>query len=449
MKLYIVVEITSREFDAKTFLACSAALEGFDVVIGEEDMLRRHVVMSEPGIYYDKSLHTQYPALHRHLKRLGYRIVVNDDEGFIFNEKSYRNHSLTQPACDGIDLHLTWGQYQQDVVERGLPELGAKSAPVGNVRLDLLSKELRPFLQERADKLKEKWGRIVLVNSRASVVNHTDGQAHIDRLTKSGESGPADLLRRYVAWDTEVFRSFQEMIPVACARFPDRNFIIRPHPAEDMAIWEKIDREVPNAHLVREGNVHDWILASEMVIVQHGCSTAAETFLMDVPCISYLPIEDELITHGMADEVAYLVRNADDVCECLSGERDEDMASMQSVWREAAKKYVASVDGPMAATATIGHFKRIADIKRDAEPMYQFSQRINAYLRNLNRRLKPWLRKITGKEKVVNPHAKWKELTLDEFKAHVKRFAFYDSRFADLDITQAYIDCFRLRYHDK
>lgn len=445
MHLYIIVEISSREFDAKTFLACCAAVEGFDVVIGEENMMRRLAVLEPPGIYYDKSLHTQYPALHRHLKRLGHRIIVNDDEGFIFNTKSYRNHSLTQSACDGVDLHLTWGQHQQTVVEDYLPALGDKSVPVGNVRMDLLRKELRPFLQPQAEALKEKWGRIVLINSRASVVNHTDGAAHIERLMQSGESGPSDLLRRYVAWDSEVFRSFQDMIPIVCERFPERSFIIRPHPAEDMRVWEEIDEKIENAHLVREGNVQDWILASEMVIVQHGCSTAAETLLLDVPCVSYLPVKDIMIEHGLADDVAYIVRNAEEVCQCLAGDKTAEMMALRPQWYEAAKEYIESVDGPLTATATISQFKTITKIKRDPEVVYQFKQRLNGIIRSWNRYAKYWIRQVIGLTKPINPHAKWKPLTLEDFQAHVERFSFFDSRFLELEVTQPYIDCFRVR----
>lgn len=446
MRLYIVVEITAREFDAKTFLACCAAIEGFDVILGEEDMLRRLVITKPAGIWYDKSLHTQYPALFQKMRRLGHRIVVNDDEGFIVNPKSYRSHSLTQPACDGVDLHLTWGEHQQQLVRDGLPELADKSVPVGNVRMDLLTPELRPFLQARADALKEKWGRIVLINSRASVVNHRDGPAYIEHLAKSGESGPEDLLRRYVKWDTQVFKSFQEMVPVVSKRFPEHTFIIRPHPAEDMAIWEKIDAEVENAHLVREGNVHDWILASEMVIVQHGCSTAAETFFLDVPCVSYLPLEDEMIKHGLTDNVAYNVTDAESVCRCLAGECQDEMEAMRPQWIEAAREYVASVGGPLAAITTVDKFKEIAKLDRQADGVYRMQQYVNAKLRSWNRHAKLWLRELMGKPKAIPPHAKWKPVSLEEFQAHVKRFAFYDPRFADLEVTSAYLDCFRLRY---
>lgn len=448
MHLYIVIEITTREFDAKTFLACCAAVEGFDVIIGEEEMLRRLAIMEPAGIYYDKSLHTQYPALFKHLRRLGHRIVVNDDEGFIIDPKAYSTHSLTQAASDGVDIHLTWGNHQQKVVQKYLPDLAAKSTPVGNVRIDLLNKKLRPFLQKKADALKEKWGRIVLVNTRASVVNNADGAAFIKRLLESEESGPADLLRHYIEWDSQVFQSLQEMLPVVCKRFPEHTFILRPHPSEDMTLWQKIEAEIDNAHLIREGNVHDWLLASEMVIVQHGCSTAAEAFFLGVPCLSYLPVEDDIIEHGLTDNIAYNVPDAETICQCLAGEHAAEMEAMQPLWHKAAKEYVASIGGPLAATSTIHHLNIAANIERDPEFFYQFTQRINARLRSWNRHAKLWFRKVTGKPKPINPHSKWKPVTLDEFKAHIDRLAFYDPRFSQLEITTAYLDCFRLRMPD-
>ncbi|MEF2230669.1 MAG: surface carbohydrate biosynthesis protein [Pseudodesulfovibrio sp.] len=440
MRLYIVVEITTREFDAKTFLACCAAAEGFDVVIGEENMLRRFAVMESPGILYDKSLHTQYPAWFQRMRRLGNRIVVNDDEGFIIDPESYAIHSMTQAACDAVDLHLTWGMHQQEILERGHAELAAKSVPVGNVRMDLLRPELRPYLQDKADVLKKRWGRIVLVNSRASVVNNAGGARYLEEFLRSEDSGAIEIRQPYIDWDTRVFQGLQDMLRAVAPQFPDHTFIVRPHPKENMAVWQRMDDEIGNVHLVREGNVHDWILAAEMVIVQHGCTTAAESFFLGTPCVSYLPVSETVIDHGLTAEVVYIANDPETVCQCLRGEREVEMSAMLPRWREAARRYVASVDGPLAAESTIRHLKEVADIDRDRELGEALRERLCGIPRSWWRRLK---RSLPRRGRCGSP--KWKPLTLEEFKENIDQFSFYDARFTRLEVSRVYLDCFRLR----
>ena len=163
-------------------------------------------------------------------------------------------------------------------------------------------------------------------------------------------------------------------------------------------------------------------------------------FFLDVPCLSYLPLEDERITHGLADNIAYRVRNAEEVCQCIAGERDKEMEAMRPQWTEAAKAYVATVDGPLAVDATIDQLRDVARIERRPDGLYRLWRRIDGKVRSWNRYLKIWLKGNKRK-----PHPKWRRLTLDEFKNHVRRFTFHDQRINDLEITSAYLDCFRLR----
>lgn len=443
-RLYITVETTSRELEGKTLLACQAAAEGFDVVIGLEDMVRRLAMIGPQGIFYDKSTHSEYPGVFAAMRRMGHLVAVNDEEGLIVIPERYRSYCLTEQAQRTVDVLFTWGEHQKRIVSAYRPQLGERSVCVGNARMDLLRRELRPFHQESADRIRREHGSFVLINTRCGIVNNVDGAESIKRRIDAGRLGPADIMQRFFERDMKMFHGFQDMVRAVSARFPEKIFIVRPHPSESLTVWERIAGETKNVRVVRQGNVHQWILASDLVI-QHGCSTAVESFFLDTPCLSYHPVVDEEIVHGLPDAVSYNVHDLETLCACIAGERDHEMEALRPVWTEHVRDYIASVDGPLAVTETVRHLQELACRERRPDRYFALGHRIGGRLRSWHRLARQWLRVISGRVKPVPGNAKWKPMSVDDFSTLVRRFSFVDSRFDRLEISQAYLDCFRIR----
>ncbi|QGY40880.1 hypothetical protein GM415_12320 [Pseudodesulfovibrio cashew] len=444
MNLYIVVEITARELQAKAFLAGLAALEGFKVTFGHEDMIRRVAKLGTPGIFYDKSLHTDYPKLHTALSRLGHRIAVNDEEALTPIPERYTT-AVTTKAVDIVDLHLTWGNYQRELVSSVFPQFNHKSVPVGNVRMDLLRSELRAIFQPRVDALKKKHGDFILINTRFPSINNIEGPDAIKRIIEAGLQGNVEVARKAFELDEKIYPKFLEMVEALGRRFPDKTFIIRPHPSESSLSWEKLADSSDNLKVVREGSVHPWILASEMVI-QHGCTTAVEAFFLEVPCVSYKPYSMKGIDRELPDAVSYNAFDLEEVCECVAGNRDEDFTKLRPQWTEMAKHYITSTDGPLAAVSTVAELRKLAQVRKKIDIPFMLKTRMDQSARSLNRRFKKWLRSVAGKPKKVKDAALWKPLTQQELKQLLADFSFYDPRFAQLDVKQTYLECFQIRY---
>ncbi len=444
MRLYITVETTSRELEGKTLLACHAAAEGFDVVIGLEDMVRRLAVIGPRGIFYDKSTHSEYPGVFASMRRMGHHVAVNDEEGLIIIPERYREYCLTPSAEENVDLLLTWGEHQHRIVCAHRPRLGEKSAPVGNARMDLLRRELRPFHQAAADRVTAAHGRFVLINTRCGIVNNVAGTERMKERIDAGRLGPVEIMQRFFARDMRVFEEFQDMLHVVGQRFPDKTFVVRPHPSESLVPWQRIAAMHPNVRVIREGNVHQWILAADMVI-QHGCSTAVESYFLETPCVSFHPVVDEDIKHSLSDAVSFNVFDVDTLCRCISGELAHEIAAQRDTWTRNIQPFITSAQGPLAITATVDHLKRLAGHRRLPDFPYAVSRRVGGMVRSWSRLTKRWVRTALGREKAAGDNAKWKPLSVPEYSALVRRFSFFDPRFATLEVSRAYPECFRLR----
>ncbi len=449
MNLYITAEITSRELEAKTFLACCAASKGFDVIIGHEDMIRRVAVLKEPGLFLDKSIHSEYPPLYTRMKRLGHRVAVNDEEGLVFNPKQYTAFNLTDAVARSVDMFFAWGNCQRDIFIKNLPTLTDSTFAIGNPRLDLLQPQLRPFHQSSVDKLRDEYGNFVLINTRFAFANNAIGGAAYRKRLAAGKNGPniEYLLNRF-EFDKLLFESFVEMQKQLCERYPEKNFVLRPHPSEAMTPWENLADKYPNLHVVRKGNVHQWILASEMLI-HNGCATAIESFYLDTPCVCYRPVTSSECDIELPNSVSYNVFNFEDLCDCIERKHDTQMNSIRSDWEAILKPYIQTTPTTLTAPEVVKKLQELSMKAAPADYLYAITAKIDAWVRHWNRSLKWWLRRFkhSDTQKAKNP--KWVQYSVEEYSNLVHSFDFYDPAFANLEVSQIYKDCFLVTHPNK
>ncbi len=445
MNLYITIEISSRELEAKTFLACCAAAAGFDVVIGLEDMVRRYAVLGKPGVFFDKSIHSEYPPLFAFLKKLGHRIAVNDEEGLVFNPKQYSAFNLNDSVSSTVDMFFAWGDTQRDLLAKLLPEMASSAFSTSNPRMDLLHPKLRAFHETGVNAIREKYGRFCLVNTRYAFANNAIGGPAYRARLEAGKNGPniEYLLRRY-EYDVKLFNHFFEMQKQLCIRYPERNFVLRPHPSESMTPWLELAKQHKNLHVVRSGNVHQWLLASDMVI-HNGCATAIEAFYLDVPCVCYRPITSEEIDIKLPNSVSYNVFDFEELCLCVEGEKGGAMQTMRPQWESVLKPFIHTDADNLAASLMIRHLLELAKQPTERKELFTLAAKCDGWIRHLNRVLKRRVKTVLGKQKVDQGNRKWVTLSVEEFQNLLQKFSFFNSDFEKLEVTSPYQDCFRVR----
>lgn len=89
-----------------------------------------------------------------------------------------------------------------------------------------------------------------------------------------------------------VFPELIQFIHWFSAKHKNVNFVVRPHPSDSVEDFKYIFRGVPNIHVVLEGSVAPWILASS-VMLHDGCTTAIESYLMGKQVVNFTPLKSE------------------------------------------------------------------------------------------------------------------------------------------------------------
>ena len=77
-------------------------------------------------------------------------------------------------------------------------------------------------------------------------------------------------------------------------KFPNLNFLVRPHPAENLNYYEQLEKKNNFSNIkILKGNdsIIPYIISSE-VLIACNCTTSIESFLLNKNSINYIPWKD-------------------------------------------------------------------------------------------------------------------------------------------------------------
>lgn len=303
--LYLPVEIKVRELDAKLLLAYYAAREGYRVIIGEHRMVELASRTYPKGIFFSKG----YPEGFRkriitEAKSNGHILVELDEEGLILNNTTqYIDDRMRLDMLHLVTQEYCWGKFQKETISNAAPSFASNCHIVGHPRFDLLTPKFKALFKKEVEQIKNKYQEFILINTRFSLYNSVSEKKNQN----------TDGLTLYIK---RLYYYFLDLVKAMCERFPDTNFIVRPHPGESANAYREAFSKYHNVHVIHEGNIVKWLMAAK-VIVQNGCTSSIEAFLIGRPIISYIPIISEKYDVEFPNELGIKARNTKEVNSLL------------------------------------------------------------------------------------------------------------------------------------
>lgn len=304
--LYLPVEVKVRELDAKLLLAYYAVKEGYRVIIGEHKMVELASTIYPKGIFFSKG----YPRGFR--KRVitnainsGHKVVELDEEGLLIsNPNQYLSSRMANELMGVVSQEYCWGNFQKQVITSANPKSENKCYIVGNPRFDLLAPKYNIIYETDAQKIRNIYDKFILINTRFSIYNSLNG------ITNQNNHYMSTYFKK-------LYDSFIEMIKRVCQKYPDINFVVRPHPGENVETYRNALSNYKNVYVVHEGNIISWIKAAT-VVLHNGCTSSIEAFLLEKPIISYMPIPTETYDVDLPNQMGMKANNIEAVQKFLN-----------------------------------------------------------------------------------------------------------------------------------
>lgn len=354
--LIIPIETKVREFHAKTLLACVAAEAGFDVILGPQRTITRHLHLLPRGIYLDKSVAGTKVNHFTRLHDLGFRVVAWCEEGLTYRDRAaYLNERISTKSLSLVDLFFSWGDQQADAILDKAPEAQNKIVRAGNPRLDILRRELRGIFSDDAKKLRERYGNFILINTNFSRFNHFNGKNFvIDILKKRGviENNDDEIFfRDWISHLGTLYEYFLDMVPKVAEAFPEQRIVLRPHPSENHDAWQRGLAGLSNVDVRHEGSVIPWLMASGAVI-HNSCTTGVEAYLLGRPVISYRPVTHDTFDSPLPNALSHDAPDIDTLTSLLGSLLTTDAPTERTAdpaRERIASEYIAGLRDALSA----------------------------------------------------------------------------------------------------
>lgn len=319
--LYLPVEVAARELDAKLLIAFFAVSAGYEVIFGQKWLMQRNLGRMPPGIVLFKTLTAVDAKSMQAAHAQGHRIAAIDEEipGLIARNEGLR--WVSPAAVAACDLVFAVGDEHLDALLWKFPEHRGKFAVVGNPRWDLLRPEFAPSHQPDVQRIRERYGRFILINTNLGFTNSGKGTTEqmvrkLERGGKFDRRKPDDalFLAEHLRLERASLDGIKMLLPMLAAAFPDHTIILRPHPSENAATWQSIVAGTERVAVVRDGAALPWILAADLLIHPY-CTTGVEAFALGRSAICFRPAESFILDNYLSPLINVSARTVDEVTD--------------------------------------------------------------------------------------------------------------------------------------
>ncbi len=334
-RIFVPVEVFSREFDAKLVLACYFHKMNYDVIFGHH--------------WYVNSYAKNYAAkgdvfLHMHIKRAkgedwltdlkakGVTLVGIEEEG-PFDHIDYETLDIERRISDGIDefdFWLCWG-------ERDYRYLLSKHKKtfllnIGTPRAGLWNDFGRKYYRENINKnVKHNKSNVVIATSFWRTFSLTSPQFTLKMTTSLGESFQKNVKDAYfnnLEKDREAnqIRKLKKVI-TAVLNTTNSNIIIRPYPMENNKA-SNVLRKIDKKRISKDRSLSITpLLMSAKALIHTGSTTAIEAVCLGLPTISISNFEgtESSQLNEFTSMISFKPRNQDELIDFLSQKTDHDL----------------------------------------------------------------------------------------------------------------------------
>jgi len=320
--IYLPIEHRSREFDAKLAVGVNLVRSGLAVVIGQQwamlDGLDQK--MLPPGVVLFKSQNKIHHRAMAMARARGHIVVSLEEESLALTTSEAVVRNCPRDTYGLVDILLTTGKVERQIhVEQGCDP--QKLFVTGNPRIDILKPLFRPLFQETIDALHGRFGQYVLINTNFGIKNSKWGSVEAVRKIEIGAGAldPADpeSVRRFeqlVAFEEKNSQALFEMVSRLSATYPERAFVLRPHPGEYLPKVAQQYESMRNVHVLYEGSHIPWTMGCDLLL-HSSCTTGLEAAIAGTRAFSLVTLDTWTSRAFLSNQVNSVFSSIDAILE--------------------------------------------------------------------------------------------------------------------------------------
>jgi surface carbohydrate biosynthesis protein len=293
----IVSEMRFREFDSRLLFGLCALNNGYSFTIGSQEIYNSIDKMPK-GLFFEKSGFPPAIETYRRILYAGNKLFCLNEEGLAStNSKSsfhylfYKKNSISNQIYNIFSKFFCWGTSDYNSLTQEIGK-NKKIHITGSQRVDFL-KHFKDFYTEDVKKIKENYGNFLLINTNFTHLNNIQGPnfnylKFLERISLYKFFNAKNEYEDIRNNDNSRFIKYLHLINILSREFPGKNFVLRPHPTENINFYKEFFLGSKNIIVSNEESSIPMILASDALIFSK-CTTGIESFFLEKPSINYVP----------------------------------------------------------------------------------------------------------------------------------------------------------------
>ncbi len=294
MTVLLPLEIKHREFHSKIFLASQILKKTkFDVVIGEKNKVIN--VFKNNKNTYLLSKGGPKPRFTLQKKKFNKNFIgILDEEGPLdFFDPDEMKTRVHKDVLKNLDDYFVWGKKDLKKGNNVFKKFHKILSLYGHPKYDILKKKNLSFYQNDVNKIKKKYKKFIFVSSsfRADQVIR---QFLFDKYRFSNfELGKneAKIKKEFLEYlnnEKDNYILLIKLLLQIAKKNKKINIIFRPHPRQNINLVKKrFSKKPKNLHIVYEGVITPWIIASDLYF-HSGCTSFTEAACLRKKIICFI-----------------------------------------------------------------------------------------------------------------------------------------------------------------
>jgi len=302
MKIGIIVDSPQRDLMGHSYLAAKLSESNNKVILIPLYEQQYVIDKYELDIIIFNYLRPNNYWLIALARSKGIKIVILDTEGARGKNLDKEARYVAKAIVNlDVNLYFTWSENVRLRILKNFNNLNNKVITAGCYRF---------YLYNPKFKFNEIKNKYILINTRFPKANPKYAKAELTTLTEAGFFEQEEAVR-YLNEEKIVLKDFIKNIINITLKFPNENFILRPHPFESIDIYKDKISHLTNIKIQENGDIIDLIKNSKLMI-HLNCQTCFETYISNVKSIELEYINKSTLKALDASKVSYQAKSIED-----------------------------------------------------------------------------------------------------------------------------------------
>ena len=282
------LEVKVREFMPKIFLAYQLIRNhNFQIILSKSRFLTNQLPYLRNAIYFDKSMSYEKEFILNKVKKENFYSALDEEGPMVFWPKFFFDTRLNDRVISKSDSYFLRGKDELNVIKKNKVKIKKDILKiVGHPKYDLLKPKVKHIFDKEVFKIKDKFKNFVLISS-SFFIDVKEGEENFIKFTKEKyvnnkeQKKSYDILKKKWKFDNQNYLSMIELIKILSGKFPNINFVFRPHPIQDIKKVKKRFKNMPSNFFIEYNySITPWIIACKYFFHSH-CTTSYEASILN------------------------------------------------------------------------------------------------------------------------------------------------------------------------